>query len=173
MRKYFITLTVAALGLALPAHAGSINLNGPDDTGLIFAPLPGNMVQVAGSVGGAVAGYQTPAECGTGFCLENASATFDANFTAQLTSQYNYSASAGGSFNFSGNIYDPSGSGILIATDSLTAAITWNSLSAPATLPRSKPKGPREDRSPQVAARCTDRCSARMGPPASGRAGGA
>ena len=40
MRKYLITLTVAAFGLALPAHAGFISLNSPDDGGPTFTPLP-------------------------------------------------------------------------------------------------------------------------------------
>jgi hypothetical protein len=128
MRKYLITLTLATFGLALPAHAGFINLNSPRDSGPIFTPLPGNLVQVTGGVGGIVAGYQTPAECPGGGCLETAGASFDTNFTGQLTSNHNYTTSGTGGFSFSGRIFDGSGSGTPIASDSLTASITWSSI---------------------------------------------
>lgn len=126
MRKYLITLTVAAFGLALPAHAGFISLNSPDDGGPTFTPLPGNMVQVTGAIDGIIAGYQTPAECGAGLCLETASANFDTNFTGQLTSNNNYTTTGTGSFNFAGSIFDPAGSGTLIAHDTMSANITWS-----------------------------------------------
>jgi hypothetical protein len=133
MRKYLITLTVAAFGLAMPAQAGFINLNAPFVAGPTFTPLPGNMVQVTGTGGGhGVSGYQTPTECFPGGgCLESATATFGTNFIGQLTSNFNYTTSGTSQFNFNGMIFDPNGSGTLLANDQLVATITWNSFFFP------------------------------------------
>lgn len=131
MQKYLLSLTVAALTLALPAHAGYISLNTGVTGGPTFTPLPGNSVQVTGDVGpGPIAGYETAAECGAG-CLETASASSDTNFTGQLISNYNYTTSGTGGFSFRGTIYDPNGSGTVIAVDQLAATISWNSFYFP------------------------------------------
>lgn len=129
MQKLLIIVTVAALGLALPAHAGFINLNAPYVAGLTFTPLPGNGVEASSSGsswGGVVAGYQYVGTC---CALENAGASFGAiDLVGQLTSNYNYTTTGTDLLSFTGNIYDPNGSGTLIAADSLAATITWNSI---------------------------------------------
>ena len=70
------------------------------------------MVQISGTTSGTIAGYQytgQPACC----ALENASATFDTNFTGSGT----------GGFSFAGKIFDLDMSGTLIASDQMTASI--------------------------------------------------
>jgi hypothetical protein len=122
MNKSSIGIVAAALGVAVPAEAGFINLNAPFDLGPTFTPLSGGMVQVSGSTGGTIAGYQytgQPACC----ALENASASFDTNFTGSGT----------GGFSFAGKIFDSDGSGTLIASDQMTASINWTTAGASTT----------------------------------------
>ena len=124
MQKLLITVTVAALGFALPAYAGIISLNAPYDLGPTFTPLPGNMVRVFGGAGGIVVGY--PGCCPVVY----PEASFDTNFTGQLTSNYNYTASGTGRFSYYGVIYDPihDPNGNVITVDQLSATIMWNSI---------------------------------------------
>ncbi len=130
MQKLLIIVTVAALGLALPAHAGFINLNAPYVAGLTFTPLPGNTVEASSSGyswGGTVAGYQYVS--GTCCLLETAAAVFGPiDLIGQPTSNYNYTTNGTASLSFNGTIYDQSGDGNVIAIDQLAATIMWNSI---------------------------------------------
>jgi hypothetical protein len=122
MNKSSIVIFAAALGVAVPAEAGFINLNAPDDPGPAFTSLPGGMVQVSGTTSGTIAGYQytgQPACC----ALENASASFDTNFTG----------SGMGGFSFAGKIFASDMSGTLIASDQMTASINWTTAGASTT----------------------------------------
>jgi hypothetical protein len=105
---------LAALGLAIPANAGIIDLTAPSAAsapGPIFTPLPGNRVEViAAAWGGVVAGYQP----------ENASALFDGlALTGQLA----------GGFNYTPNVQNPPERLTYTGTvNHLMADITWQAI---------------------------------------------
>jgi hypothetical protein len=128
VKKLLIAVSVAALGLALPAYAGFISLNSPFDPGPTYAPLPGSMVEVSATRwGGVVAGYQPAAPGNIG------QVSFGPmDLIGQLTSDFNYTTSGTESlsFNSTGN------PGVIQA---LTATITWNSIFFPSDFSSSVP----------------------------------
>lgn len=110
-------IIAAALGAAVPAHAGIISLNSPFDPGPTFTPLPGDQVEVTSpGWGGLIAGYET-----NGLNNNNAGTGLfgPLDFTGQLTSNNDYVGSATESFSFN-STSDPT------RIEALTATVTWN-----------------------------------------------